>query len=100
MLVADLGFGHETRPQRLCLRGLDCPELATRAGRNARVFVEEVLSQVSFVVLTTHATDSYGRYLADLRYLPGEPDPQTVLRRGKYLNRELLDHRLARRYLR
>ena len=46
----------------------------------------------------THATDR--RYLADLRYLPGEPDPQVVLKKGRYLNRELLDKRLARRYVR
>lgn len=90
-------FGHETRPPRLRLRGIDCPELATRAGRNARAFVEECLSRVGFV--STHRTDTYGRYLADLRYRPGEVDPNVVARRGSYLNRELLDRHLARRYL-
>lgn len=32
--------------------------------------------------LTTHKTDNCGRYLADARYLPGEPDPKVVRRRG------------------
>ena len=44
------------------------------------------------------ATDR--RYLADLRCLPGETDPHVVLKKGRYLNRELLEKRLARRYAR
>ena len=68
--------------------------------RNAKAYVQEVLGQVGFVVLTTHKTDNYGRYLADVRYLPGEPDPEVVRRRGRYLNRELLDRHLAKRYVR
>jgi len=98
--VVDLGLGHQTRPQRFRLRGIDCPELSTLAGRNAREFVRDALSQVSFVVITTHRTDTYGRYLADVRYLPGEPDPEVVCRKGRYLNRELLERRLAKRYVR
>ena len=98
--VADLGFGHQTRPLRFRLRGIDCPELKTLAGRNARAFVQEALSQVGFIVLTTHSTDAYGRYLADIRYLPEQTDPQVVRQRGRYLNKELLDEHLARRYSR
>ena len=98
--IVDLGLDHQTRPQRFRLRGIDCPELGTQAGRNAKAFVQDVLGQVGFVVLTTHKTDNYGRYLADVRYLPGEPDPEIVRRRGRYLNRELLDRRLAIRYVR
>ncbi|MFH1570137.1 MAG: DUF1016 N-terminal domain-containing protein, partial [Gemmatimonadota bacterium] len=96
--VVDLGLDHQTRPQRFRLRGIDCPELGTRAGRNARAFVQDALAPVGFVVLTTHKTDNYGRYLADIRYLPGQPDPETVRQRGHYLNRQLLDQHLARRY--
>ena len=98
--VVDLGLDHQTRPLRFRLRGIDCPELGTQAGRNARAYVREALGQVGFVVLTTHKTDNYGRYLADVRYLPGEPDPEVVRRRGRYLNRELLDRHLAKRYVR
>jgi len=63
---------------RFRLRGIDTPELNTLAGINARAFVRDALSQVSFVVLSTYRTDTYGRYLADLRYLPGETDPVIV----------------------
>jgi endonuclease YncB( thermonuclease family) len=99
-LVADvdLGFGCQARQQRFRLRGIDCPELRTLAGRNARAYVEEQLSAVDFIVITTHRTDAYGRYLADVRYLAGETDAEVVRRRGTYLNRALLDQRLARRY--
>ena len=95
----DLGFGFETTPQRLRLRGIDCPELNTQAGRNAREHVREALSQVGFVVIATRKTDTYGRYLADVRYLPGQPDPAIVRRRGHYLNGQLLEQHLARRYV-
>ena len=98
--VVDLGLGLRTGPRRLRLRGIDCPELTTLAGRTARTFVQKALAPVGFVVLTTHRTDAYGRYLVDVRYLPGESDPEVVRRRGVYLNRQLLDERLARRYQR
>ena len=65
----------------------------------ARAFVQDALSQGTFVVLSTYKADAYGRYLADLRYLPGETDPVAVRDRGVYLNRQLLDEHLATRYL-
>jgi len=98
--VVDVGLGLHTRPRSLRLRGIDCPELSTLAGRTARTFVQEALGQVDFIVITTHRTDAYGRYLVDVRYLPGVADSEVVRRRGIYLNRQLLDERLARRYLR
>jgi len=51
------------------------------------------------VIVTTSKTDTYGRWLADITYLPGEEDPQLVLKKGVYLNRELLLQRLAVRYV-
>ena len=98
--IVDLGLDHQTRPQRFRLRGIDCPELGTQAGRNAKAFTQNALGQVGFIVLTTHRTDNYGRYLADVRYLPDQPEPEIVRQRGRYLNGELLDRRLAKRYVR
>jgi endonuclease YncB( thermonuclease family) len=98
---ADPGLGHQTwNGLRFRLRGIDCPELSTLAGRNARQFVEASLAPVGFVVIRTYRTDSFGRYLVDLRYLPGEDDPDVVRREGIFLNRQLLQERLARRYVR
>lgn len=94
------GFDHFLPGQRIRLNGIDCPELYTLAGRTARDFVRHALDAVDFVVLTTFRTDTYGRYLADVLYLPGTSDPLVVRRKGIYLNRQLLDERLARRYLR
>ena len=59
--IVDLGLGHQTRPIRLRLRGIDCPELSTLAGRTARDFVREALAPAPFIVITTHRTDAYGR---------------------------------------
>ena len=98
--VVDLGFGLHTRPIRFRLRGIDCPELSTLAGRTARSFVEERLGQIDFAIISTHRTDAYGRYLADVRYLAGESDTEVVRERGMCLNRQLLDERLARPYQR
>ncbi|MFC1526089.1 DUF1016 N-terminal domain-containing protein [Candidatus Latescibacterota bacterium] len=96
--VVDPGLGHQTWPLRLRLRGIDTPELNTLAGLNARAFVQDAIAQVTFAIISTHRTDTYGRYLADLRYLPGETDPAVVRDHGAYLNRQLLDQHLARRY--
>jgi hypothetical protein len=57
----------------------------------------ERLAVSSTIVICTHRTDAYGRYLADLKYLPGERDPTVVVDKGVYLNRELLERGLARR---
>lgn len=97
-VVINLGLGHRAFP-RLRLRGLDTPELYTQAGRDARTFVEAGLADCPAIVVSTYRTDSYGRYLADVKYLPGEADPDQILAQGMYLNGELLRRRLATRYL-
>ncbi len=55
-----------TRDLRLRLRGLDCPELSTAAGRAAKAFVEKLLSPGDEVVVCTTKPDKYDRYLADV----------------------------------
>jgi endonuclease YncB( thermonuclease family) len=97
-VVVDCGFDVWVE-QKLRLRDLDAPELETVVGRQARAFVEEALGEVEFVVLSTHRSDKYDRYLADVFHRPGEQDPQRVLVDGLYLNRQLLDEGLARRWV-
>jgi endonuclease YncB( thermonuclease family) len=94
LVTADCGF-HVASVQRLRLRGIDTPELTSVAGQRARAYVEQALGTADPVVLTTQRTDRYGRYLADVCYLPGSGDPREVLSAGIYLNRELLDKGLA-----
>jgi endonuclease YncB( thermonuclease family) len=91
----DVGFGIWTH-QKLRLRGLDCPELGTQDGLRAKTFVESELKDCPFVIIKTHKSDKYDRYLVDVFYLPKEQDPAVVVAQGKYLNQELLDRGLAK----
>ncbi len=50
-------------------------------------------------MITTRRTDTYGRYLADVKYLAGASDAEQILDQGEYLNGQLLKQRLASRYL-
>ena len=95
--VVHCGFGLGS-PQKLRLRGIDTPELSRHAGDRAREFVRQRMNTVDFVVISTARAGKFGRYIADVFYLPGESDPEVVLRKGVFLNRELLAERLAVRY--
>lgn len=86
----DCGFGIYTR-QRLRLRGIDAPELKTDAGLRAKRYVEECLSACPFVIIRTHKSDKYDRYLADVFYQPRAAAVNAAARDGDYLNQELLD---------
>lgn len=94
-LNIDLGFDCWSR-QKIRLRGIDCPELSTPKGKAAKELVESRLKETSFVVVKTHQSDKYDRYLADLFYLSGTDNPQAALEQGVFLNQELLDSGLAR----
>ncbi len=56
-------FTHELK---LRLRGLDCPEISTAAGRAAKAFVDDLLRAGDEVILCTTKPDKYDRYLADV----------------------------------
>ena len=90
----DLGLKAVTR-QKLRLRGIDCPELNTAKGREAKAFVEAALNPCHFIIVKSYWSDLHGRYLADVFYLAGEPDPAVVAAAGEYLNQRLLDEGLA-----
>jgi len=100
--LVDLGFGITTL-QKLRLRGIDAPEVASSGGRKAKKFVEKALdsapyfskgrkpnlhksaSDTSPVIISTSKSDKYDRYLCD------------VFVGDLYLNQALLDQRLATR---
>ncbi len=84
----DLGFGEWTR-QYLRLRGIDCPELYTSAGKKAKKFVEDALGGVPYVTITSSKSDKYDRYLADVYYENKHGE--------QFLNNRLLEARLAER---
>ncbi len=87
-VLVDLGFGFVTQ-QQLRLRGIDAPEITTRAGQEAKRFVERELKSVSSLVITSTQSDKYDRYLADVFY--------TVREKERFLNNRLLEAGLATR---
>jgi len=55
-----------SRELKLRLRGLDCPETSTAAGRAAKAFVDGLLKAGDQVIISTTKPDKYDRYLADV----------------------------------
>ncbi|MFC1646032.1 DUF1016 N-terminal domain-containing protein [Candidatus Omnitrophota bacterium] len=93
-LNIDLGFDCWIR-EKIRLRGIDTPEIATVKGQQAKKFVESRLKQVKFVIAKTYKSDKYERYLTDIFYQSNEENLETVLEQGIFLNQELLDEGLA-----
>lgn len=79
------------RNDKLRLRGIDCPELATSAGRAAKKFVEELSGRAVKITVTTTKPDKFDRYLSDIFLL--QKDGAWL-----FLNNELLKNGHARLY--
>lgn len=98
-----------TRDLKLRLRGLDCPELSTAAGRAAKVFVEKLIRPGDEVIISTTKPDKYDRYLADV-FLVSSSDqssdlsveafatPEASAKEATFLNNALLEAGHAVRY--
>jgi len=96
LVQIDLGFGIFME-QRLRLRGLDAPEVESKDGQKARKFVERELDGCKFLILKTHGSDIYDRYLVDVFYLKDEWKTEKVIEEGNFLNNRLLLEGLAKR---
>jgi micrococcal nuclease len=93
----DLGF-YLRQLMRLRLNGVNTPELRgeTRAeGLRAKQFVEQTLAGCPAVVIQTTKMGKYGRYIADVWYLPGSDDEREILGQGQNLCQVLLAEGLA-----
>ncbi|MGE0269280.1 MAG: DUF1016 N-terminal domain-containing protein [Candidatus Omnitrophota bacterium] len=87
----DLGFRLE-HTETLRLRDIDAPELGTKEGDAAKVFVQSLLKESALIVMRSSRPDKYARYLADVFIPQGdEPDPATDV----YLNNLLLEGKYA-----
>jgi endonuclease YncB( thermonuclease family) len=89
----DCGFNTWIR-QKLRLRGIDTPELSEPKGQKAKVFVENALKDVPFIMIKTFKSDKYDRYLADIFYYKSTV-ANKILEKGSYLNQQLLELGLA-----
>ena len=96
LVQIDLGFGIFME-QRLRLRGLDAPEVESKDGQKARKFVGRELDGCKFLILKTHGSDIYDRYLVDVFYLKDEWKTEKVIEEGNFLNNRLLQEGLAKR---
>ncbi len=94
LVSIELGFGIIVR-ERLRLRGINTPELGTPDGEGAKYYVEDILPRGTRVVVKSHQTDVYGRFVADVFFRPGIEDTGRILMDGLYLNQELMDRGLA-----
>jgi len=90
----DLGFDVLKR-ERIRLRGIDAAEMGTDEGEKSRRFLEKKLRKIEKVILRTHWHDMYGRYVADVMYDSGNLSKDKVLKKGRFLNQELLDSGMA-----
>lgn len=86
----DCGFGIH-RTERLRLRGIDTPELATLAGKRAKTFLENELKKVPFIIIKSQWQDPFARYVADVFFDPKETNPHQVAQTGIHLNQMLID---------
>lgn len=92
LVLIEVGFGILVH-DRLRLRGINTPELATPEGQRAKRFVEQRLPAGAALVVKSHKwrTDSHGRFVADVFYKKGVEDARGILTDGTYLNQELLE---------
>ena len=90
----ELGLGAEVM-QILRLRQINAPEMKSPEGKRAKQVLIKLLKDAQKIVVRTYSTDMYGRYLADIFFLPGCGDPKKILKEGYYLSQKLLDEGVA-----
>ena len=61
---------HNEADKKLRLRGVNCPEMDTPAGKAAQRFVQGLVDAAKAILLTTTKPDKYDRYLADVFLVP------------------------------
>lgn len=99
-LIARVDLGFRTWiTQTFRLRGIDAPEMTCALGQKARAEVKARLASCACLVIKTYKQEKYGRFLADVFYLKKTGDRERILRKGAFLNQELLDEGLAVPYL-
>ena len=97
VVTVDCGFNLMSN-QTLRFRGIDTPRVGSVEGKKARQFVMRALKDLPFIIIKTYKKEKYGRYLADIYYQKNELNPQTILSQGHFLNQQLLEKHLAKKF--
>ena len=99
--LINVGFGTVLR-KKLRMHGLDAREIKSPEGKEACDYVKRLLPRAAPIVVRSYASDAFGRFLADIFYSPDpDSDPHSpatfkrILKRGIFLNQELLGKGLA-----
>ncbi len=82
----DIGFKTHLS-HTLRLRGIDCPEMSTKEGAAAKIFVQSYIKEAQTILVRSFHDDKYGRYLADVFILPPASGKEYI-----YLNNLLLQN--------
>jgi len=101
-LDIDLGFRlHHEIDVRLAR--IDTPETVYYKAQGitnaAMEFVNQCCPCGSTCIVDISKPDKYGRYLAEIRFLPGETDRRKILDGGRVLNDELVRGGFAKHYM-
>lgn len=97
-VTLDLGFNIKHK-EIIRLAQINAPEKNTLEGQRATRKLQEILRNTEFVIIKTHKTDIYGRYIGDVFFSPEhELNAQKVADNGTYLNQLLLDYQLVEIY--
>ena len=88
----DLGF-FLRQTMKVRLKGVNTPEtrgVSRPEGLKAKQFVIDTLADCPVVVINTSKIGKFGRYIADVLFLPGSDSPSEILKKGKNLSKLLL----------
>jgi len=97
VVEVDLGFYMKV-DIKMRLLGLNTPPPIDKPGGVlAKEFVEKELTNCQLVV-ETKKKGKYGRYLGYIYYHPKHSEFLEIVRRGKIINEELLNQKLAKEY--
>ena len=100
-LDIDLGFKcHIFETVRLAR--IDTPETVNYTAQGvhdpAKMYILDKAPIGSYCVVKITRQEKYGRWLADLYFLPGESDPLKILQNPRVLNDELVRQGFAKSY--
>jgi endonuclease YncB( thermonuclease family) len=94
LLELDLGFGLK-KEHRVRLAHIDACTSTSDKGRAATKMVTDRLVTADRVLVQTKRADKHGRYIGNIFYSTRKLSFEATIEKGRFLNQELLDERLA-----